>query len=127
MQSVVPTRLPAIREAIEVLYCHTVQTPLHNGNANQTPPLQAAEEAAGWDRAVEVRTGLRQTLTCCDTPATAILRRGHQLTTLQPTKRQPPTVGEVDWGGESHDCKENDNEGSPRLQPPAHIRTLVMH
>ena len=28
-------------------------------------------------------------------------------------------------GLESHDCKANDDEGSPR--PPAHIRTLVMH
>ena len=30
-------------------------------------------------------------------------------------------------GRESHDGKANDVEGSPRLQPHAHIRTLVMH
>jgi hypothetical protein len=37
----------------------------------------------------EARTGPRQTQTCSDTPATAQLRRGRPLTTLQPTKRQP--------------------------------------
>ncbi len=30
-------------------------------------------------------------------------------------------------GRESHDGKANNDEGSPRLQPPAHIRMLVMH
>ena len=30
-------------------------------------------------------------------------------------------------GRESHDGKANDDEGSPRLQPPAHIRTLALH
>ena len=30
-------------------------------------------------------------------------------------------------GRESHVCKANDDEGSPRLQPPAHIRTLSLH
>jgi len=30
-------------------------------------------------------------------------------------------------GLESQDCKANYDEGSPRLQPPSHIRTLVMH
>jgi hypothetical protein len=36
---------------------------------------------------------------------------------------QPTTVGVVD----RHDGKANDDEGSPRMQPPAHIRTLAMH
>jgi hypothetical protein len=47
----------------------------------------------------EARTGPRQTQTCIDTPATARLRRGRPLTTLQPTKRQPATVGAVERGG----------------------------
>jgi hypothetical protein len=45
------------------------------------------------------QNGPRQTQTCCDTPATARLRRGSPLTTLQPTKRQPATVGAVERGG----------------------------
>jgi hypothetical protein len=47
----------------------------------------------------EARTGPRQTQTCIDTPATSRLRRGRLLTTLQPTKRQPATVGAVERGG----------------------------
>ena len=54
----------------------------------------------------EARTGPRQTQTFSDTPATA--RR----------------CGRA--GRESHDSKANDDEGSPRLQPPAHIRTLAL-
>jgi len=39
---------------------------------------------------------------CCDTPATARLRKDRPLTTLQPTKRQPATAGcmvRVERGG----------------------------
>jgi hypothetical protein len=64
-------------------------------------PRQAAAAAAGGDGAWEARTGPRQMQTCCDTPATARLRRGRPLTTLQPTKRQPATVGAEERGGES--------------------------
>jgi hypothetical protein len=59
-------------------------------------------------------------------PATARLRRGRQLTTLQPTKRQPATTGAVERGWRVTTAR-HDDEGSPRLQPPAHIRTLAMH
>ena len=68
--------------------------------------------------------GPRPTQTCSDTPATARLRRGRPLTTLQSTKQQPATVGAVERGGR---VTTNDDEGSPRLQPPAHIRTLALH
>jgi hypothetical protein len=30
-------------------------------------------------------------------------------------------------GLESYDGKANNDEGSPRVQPPTHIRTLVTH
>ena len=62
--------------------------------------------------------------TRCDTPATARLRRGCPLTTLQPTKQQPASRWCGRAGRESHDGMANDYEGSPRLQPPAHIRAL---
>jgi len=62
-------------------------------------PRQAAAAAAGGDGAWEARTGPRQTQTCCDTPATARLRRGRPLTTLQSTKQQPATAGAVERGG----------------------------
>jgi hypothetical protein len=62
-------------------------------------PRQAAAAVAGGDGAREARTGSRPKRTCCDTPATARLRRGRPLTTLQPTKRQPATTGAVELGG----------------------------
>jgi hypothetical protein len=76
----------------------------------------------------EARTGPRQTQMCSDTPATARLRRGSPLTT-HTTANQTTTshclCGRS--GRESHDSKANDDEGSPRLQPPANIRTLALH
>ena len=71
----------------------------HPAMGTRPRPRQAAAAAAGWDEAWEARTGPRQTQTCRDTPATARLRRGSPLTTLQPTKRQPATAGAVERGG----------------------------
>jgi hypothetical protein len=73
----------------------------------------------------EARTGPRQTQMCRDTPATARLRRGRPLTTINQTTTSHRWCGRA--GRESHDGKANDDEGSPKLQPPAHIRTLAMH
>jgi hypothetical protein len=64
-------------------------------------PRQAAAAAAGGDGEREARTGPRATRMRCDTLATAQLGRGRPLTTLQPTKRQPPTTGAVEQSGES--------------------------
>jgi hypothetical protein len=74
----------------------------------------------------EARTGPRQTQTCIDTPATAQLRRGRPLTALQPTKTTTSHRLCGRAGRESHDSKANDDKGIPRLQPPAHIRTLAL-
>ena len=57
-------------------------------------PCQGAAAAADGDGAWEARTDPRLTQTCSDTPATVRLHRGSLLTTLQPTKRQPATIGE---------------------------------
>ena len=57
-------------------------------------PRQAAAAAAGGDGAWEARTGPRQTQMRCHTPATARLRRGSPLTTLQPTKRKRSVSGD---------------------------------
>jgi hypothetical protein len=62
-------------------------------------PRQAAAAAADGDGAWEARTGPRETRTCSDTSSTARLLRVRPLTTLQPTKRQPATVGVVEQGG----------------------------
>ncbi len=73
-------------------------TQLHPAMGTRPLPRQTAMAAAGGDGAWEARTGPRQTQMCSDTPVTARLSRDRPLTTLQPTKRQPATVGEVEWG-----------------------------
>jgi len=92
-------------------------------------PRQAAAAAAGGDGAWEARTGPRPTQTCSDTPASATgLRRGHPLTTLQPTKQQPATVDAVERGGRVTTARQTTTRAvTPRLKTPAHIRTLALH
>ena len=90
---------------------------------NSTPlweldPRQAAAAAAGGDGAWEARTGPRQTQRCCDTPATARLRRGSPLMTLQPTKRQPATVGAVERGGRVTTARQTSMRAAPGCSPP---------
>jgi hypothetical protein len=82
-------------------------------------PRQAAAAAAGWDGAWEARTGLRPTQTCCDTPATARLCRGSQLTTLQSTKRQSATAGAVEWGGRVTTARQTTTRAAPGCSPPS--------
>jgi hypothetical protein len=96
-------------------------------------PRQAAAAAAGGDGAREARTGPRQSQTCCDTPATARLRRGRPLTTLQPTKRQPATAGAVEWGGRVATARQTTTRAAPGCSPFPHthagaaLRRLTMH
>ena len=64
---------------------------------NPTPPSPGGRGSSRWGRGMGGQNGPTQT--CSDTPATARLRRGRPLMTLQPTKRQPATVGAVERGG----------------------------
>ena len=81
-------------------------------------PRQEATAAAGGDGAWEARTGPRPTQTCSDTPATARLRRGHPLTTLQPIKRQPATVDAVERGGRVTTARQTTTRAVPGCSPP---------
>ena len=96
-------------------------------------PRQAAAAAAGGDGAWETRTGPRLTQTCSDTPATARLRRGRPLTTLQPTKRQPATAGAVDRGGRVTTARRTTTRTAPVAATRPHmlagdaLRQLTMH
>ncbi len=82
-------------------------------------PRQATAAAAGWDWAWEARTGPRQTQTCSDTPATPRLRRGRPMTTLQPTKQQPATVGAVERGGRVTTARQTTTRTVPGCSPPS--------
>jgi len=115
-------------------------TPPRYGNQTPPSPGQAVAVAAGGDGAWESRTGPRLTQTCSDTPVTARLRRGRQLTTLQPTKRQPATVGAVERAGESRrqgkrrrgqsqveDTRPHTYAGDALRQLTMHISTNDLH
>jgi hypothetical protein len=95
---------------------------LHPAMGTRPSPRQAAAAAAGGDWAWEARTGPRPTQTCSDTPATARLRRGRPLTTLHPTKRQPATVGAVDWGGRVTTARQTTTRAVPGCSPPPRRR-----
>jgi hypothetical protein len=77
-------------------------------------PRQAVAAAAGEDGAREARTGPKPTRTRCDTFATARLRRGRPLTTLQSTKRQPATAGVVEQGGRVTTARRTTTSTAPR-------------
>ena len=57
--------------------------------------------------------------TCCDTLLSADDTTANQTTTRHSWFSRA--------GLQSHDGKANDDEGTPRLQSPDHIRTLWMH
>jgi hypothetical protein len=103
--------------ALRPLSCPTPPK-LHPAMGTRPRPRQAAAAAAGGDGAREARTGPRQTRTRCNTPATARLRRGRPLTTLQPTKRQPATSGEVEWGGRVTTARRTTTRTAPGCSPP---------
>jgi hypothetical protein len=44
-----------------------------------------------------------------------------------PENLSPPITIAPIMAPATYDGKANDDEGSPRLQPPAHIRTLELH
>jgi hypothetical protein len=89
--------------------------------------------AASGEGACEARTGPRQTQTCRDNPATARLHRGRPLTTLQPTKQQPATVGVVERGGRVTTARQTTTRASRGCSPRPHThagaapRQLTMH
>ncbi len=58
--------------------------------------------------------------------ATLRLRRSRPLTTLQPTKRQPATVGAVERAGESR-LQGKRQRGQAQIVAPPHMSTLAMH
>ena len=62
-----------------------------------------------------------------DPPSPPRLLRGSQLTTIQPTKRQPATTGEVDLGGRVTMISQTMTRAAPGCSPLAHIRMLAMH
>ena len=71
--------------------------------------------------------------TCYDTPATTPLRRGCQLMTLQPTKRQPATNDEVERGGRVTTARRTTTRAAQGCTPHPHthagnaLRQLTMH
>jgi hypothetical protein len=91
----------------------------------QHRPHQAAAGAAGGDGAWEARTVPRPTQTRSDTPATARLRRGRPLTTLQPTKRQPATVGAVERGGRVTTARQTCQREGPSCQRPLSLQPAI--
>ena len=111
------------------LRSYSAQTPPRNGNPTPPPP----GGRVGHRRGREARTGPRPTQTHCDPPATARLRRGRPLTTLQPTKRQPASVGAVEQGGRVTTARQTTTRAAPGCRPPqnthacAALRQLTMH
>ena len=83
-------------------------------------PRQEAAAAAGGDGALEARAG-----TQADADALRHPRPSADDTTANQTTTSHRWCGRA--GRERHDGKANDDEGSPRLQPTAHIRTLALH
>ncbi len=89
---------------------------------NPTPPSPGGRgnaAAAGGAGAWEARTGPRQTQTCSDTPVTAWLCRVRELTTLQPTKWQPSTVGAVERGGRVTMARQTTTRAVPGCSLPS--------
>ena len=105
LQVLPPPRRPRSYSAI---------TPPRYGN--QTPPPPVGSCSSRREGVCEARTGPRQTQTRCVTPATARLRRGSQLTTLQPTKRQP-AAGAVERGVRVTTARQTTTRAAPGCSP----------
>ena len=76
---------------------YSAKTPPRYGNP--TPPSPGARGSCRRGRGMGGQNGPQADTDVQCTPATARLRRGRPMTTLQPTKRQPATVGAVERGG----------------------------
>jgi hypothetical protein len=113
---------------------YSAETPPRNGNPTQPPPggsggsrRERGTRGKNWPQADEdLLQHPCHSVTAKRQSADDMMMMMMSFI-LQPTKRQPATTGADRAGWESHDCKSNNNEDSPRLHPPDHRHTLSMH